>query len=178
MEHAHGRPAVMPCISTPRRPLHQHEACLCCMQAASEFARTKTMAEQRRFLPVYDCREELLQVIRENQVVVVVGETGSGKTTQARMRMLTHSLCRSLCFQGVLHWPAAEVSLENRSGQVLCWSHSSFGQAWQLPNNAGGLVMHAPCFPVRHRRDSPFHPCRFQSGRFVDNSRGRIAEEL
>ena len=28
------------------------------------------------------CREELLAVIRENQVVVVVGETGSGKTTQ------------------------------------------------------------------------------------------------
>ena len=52
------------------------------LQAASDFARTKTIAEQRRFLPVYDCREELLQVIRENQVVVVVGETGSGKTTQ------------------------------------------------------------------------------------------------
>lgn len=27
-------------------------------------------------------RDELLQVIRENQIVVVVGETGSGKTTQ------------------------------------------------------------------------------------------------
>jgi pre-mRNA-splicing factor ATP-dependent RNA helicase DHX38/PRP16 len=27
-------------------------------------------------------RDELLQVIRDNQVVVVVGETGSGKTTQ------------------------------------------------------------------------------------------------
>ena len=40
------------------------------------------MAEQRRFLPVYGVREELLSVIRENQVVVVVGETGSGKTTQ------------------------------------------------------------------------------------------------
>ena len=42
------------------------------------------MAEQRRFLPVYGVREELLSVIRENQVVVVVGETGSGKTTQVR----------------------------------------------------------------------------------------------
>ncbi|KAK9816661.1 hypothetical protein WJX72_003431 [[Myrmecia] bisecta] len=51
-------------------------------EAVSEFARTNTMAQQRRFLPVYDVREELLQVIRENQVVVVVGETGSGKTTQ------------------------------------------------------------------------------------------------
>lgn len=57
------------------------------MQAASDFARNKTMAEQRRFLPVYGCREELLQVIRENQVVVVVGETGSGKTTQVSAPM-------------------------------------------------------------------------------------------
>lgn len=54
------------------------------MQAISEWAKSKTLQEQRRFLPVYDCREELLQVIRENQVVVVVGETGSGKTTQVR----------------------------------------------------------------------------------------------
>ena len=51
-------------------------------EAASEFAKNKTLAEQRRFLPVYGVREELLQTIRENQVVVVVGETGSGKTTQ------------------------------------------------------------------------------------------------
>lgn len=51
-------------------------------EAVSEFAMTKTIAEQRRFLPVYGVRDEMLQVIRENQVVVVVGETGSGKTTQ------------------------------------------------------------------------------------------------
>ena len=50
----------------------------------SEFAKKNTIKDQRRLLPVYECREELLQVIRENQVVVVVGETGSGKTTQAR----------------------------------------------------------------------------------------------
>ena len=59
------------------------------LQAVSEFAKTKTLQEQRRFLPVYDCREELLQVIRENQIVVVVGETGSGKTTQASSLQLT-----------------------------------------------------------------------------------------
>jgi hypothetical protein len=31
-------------------------------EAASEFARSKTLAEQRRFLPVYGVREEMLQV--------------------------------------------------------------------------------------------------------------------
>jgi glycine/D-amino acid oxidase-like deaminating enzyme len=33
-------------------------------------------------LPVSEHREELLEVLRDNQVVVVAGETGSGKTTQ------------------------------------------------------------------------------------------------
>lgn len=50
----------------------------------SAFATENTITEQRKLLPVYDVREELLQVIRENQVVVIVGETGSGKTTQVR----------------------------------------------------------------------------------------------
>ncbi|KAL2896795.1 Pre-mRNA-splicing factor ATP-dependent RNA helicase DEAH7, partial [Bienertia sinuspersici] len=51
-------------------------------EAVSDFAKTKTLAQQRQYLPIFSIREELLQVIRENQVVIVVGETGSGKTTQ------------------------------------------------------------------------------------------------
>ncbi|KAK4486075.1 hypothetical protein RD792_008741 [Penstemon davidsonii] len=51
-------------------------------EAVSDFAKSKTLAQQRQYLPIFSVREELLQVIRENQVVVVVGETGSGKTTQ------------------------------------------------------------------------------------------------
>ena len=63
------------------------------MQAQSEFARSKTIAEQRKFLPVYESRDELLHIIRENQVVVVVGETGSGKTTQVREPLLSFAVC-------------------------------------------------------------------------------------
>ena len=37
------------------------------------------MKEQREFLPVYKCKADLMSVIRENQIVVVVGETGSGE---------------------------------------------------------------------------------------------------
>jgi HrpA-like RNA helicase len=51
-------------------------------EAQSDFAKTKTMQEQRQFLPIYDVREELMGIVRENNVIVVVGETGSGKTTQ------------------------------------------------------------------------------------------------
>ena len=55
--------------------------------AQSDFAKTKTIKQQREFLPVYGCREDLMHVIRENQIVVVVGETGSGKTTQMTQYM-------------------------------------------------------------------------------------------
>ncbi|KAJ5278916.1 hypothetical protein N7478_004288 [Penicillium angulare] len=49
---------------------------------ASSFSRSKTLREQREYLPAFAVREDLLRVIRDNQVVIVVGETGSGKTTQ------------------------------------------------------------------------------------------------
>ncbi|PMD39800.1 P-loop containing nucleoside triphosphate hydrolase protein [Hyaloscypha variabilis F] len=51
-------------------------------QGASNFSQSKSLKEQREFLPAFAVREELLRVIRDNQVVICVGETGSGKTTQ------------------------------------------------------------------------------------------------
>jgi pre-mRNA-splicing factor ATP-dependent RNA helicase DHX38/PRP16 len=33
----------------------------------SSFARTRTLKEQREYLPAFACREELMKVIRENQ---------------------------------------------------------------------------------------------------------------
>jgi len=41
-----------------------------------------TIKEQRESLPVYAFRDQLIQAVRENQIMIVVGETGSGKTTQ------------------------------------------------------------------------------------------------
>ncbi|KAK5124268.1 DEAH-box RNA helicase prp16 [Meristemomyces frigidus] len=51
-------------------------------QGQSDFSRTKSLREQREYLPAFAVREELLRVVRDNQVIVVVGQTGSGKTTQ------------------------------------------------------------------------------------------------
>ncbi|PLW25642.1 hypothetical protein PCASD_23536 [Puccinia coronata f. sp. avenae] len=42
----------------------------------------KSLKQQRQYLPAFACRERLLKQIRENQVTIVIGETGSGKTTQ------------------------------------------------------------------------------------------------
>jgi pre-mRNA-splicing factor ATP-dependent RNA helicase DHX38/PRP16 len=48
----------------------------------SDFTKAKTLREQRQFLPAFACRDGLMRIVRENQVVIVIGETGSGKTTQ------------------------------------------------------------------------------------------------
>ncbi|KAL3351582.1 hypothetical protein AABB24_019918 [Solanum stoloniferum] len=50
--------------------------------AVSAFTKSKTISQQRQNLPIFSVRDELLQVVRENQVVIIIGETGSGKTTQ------------------------------------------------------------------------------------------------
>ena len=46
------------------------------------------MQEQREGLPVYRLKQELMHAISSNQVLVVVGETGSGKTTQMTQYMV------------------------------------------------------------------------------------------
>jgi len=47
----------------------------------------KSMAESRASLPIYALKQELVNAVTENQVLVVIGETGSGKTTQMTQYM-------------------------------------------------------------------------------------------
>ncbi|CAN6328405.1 unnamed protein product [Urochloa humidicola] len=42
----------------------------------------RELQDQRKTLPVYKFKDELLKAIAEHQIIIVVGETGSGKTTQ------------------------------------------------------------------------------------------------
>ncbi|KAK8604564.1 hypothetical protein V6N13_099500 [Hibiscus sabdariffa] len=48
-------------------------------KAKSELEKLK---EDRKTLPIYPYRDDLLKAVEEYQVLVIVGETGSGKTTQ------------------------------------------------------------------------------------------------
>lgn len=64
------------------------------------------MLELRRNLPAYKEREALLRAISENQVVVVSGETGCGKTTQlpqyileAEIEAARGATCNIICTQ-------------------------------------------------------------------------------
>lgn len=51
------------------------------------FARRSTLSikEQRENLPIFKFRQLLIDAVGANQVLVVIGETGSGKTTQVRV---------------------------------------------------------------------------------------------
>lgn len=44
--------------------------------------KAKSIDEVRKSLPIYQYRDDLIQAIHDYQVLVIVGETGSGKTTQ------------------------------------------------------------------------------------------------
>ncbi|KAG0003789.1 hypothetical protein BGZ80_005733, partial [Entomortierella chlamydospora] len=53
------------------------------LERISELERKEMSIKQvRESLPIYQYRQELLDAIEEHQVLVIVGETGSGKTTQ------------------------------------------------------------------------------------------------
>jgi pre-mRNA-splicing factor ATP-dependent RNA helicase DHX38/PRP16 len=51
-------------------------------EGVSAFARNKTIAQQREYLPIYSVRDELMKTIHDNKVIIIIGQTGSGKTTQ------------------------------------------------------------------------------------------------
>ncbi|CAI4050389.1 DEAH-box RNA-dependent ATPase PRP2 SKDI_14G3310 [Saccharomyces kudriavzevii IFO 1802] len=48
----------------------------------TEETRICTIQETRKLLPVYQYKDELLKEIEKHQVLIIMGETGSGKTTQ------------------------------------------------------------------------------------------------
>ena len=59
-----------------------------------------SILEDRKKLPVMDFLDTLEEAVENNQVVIVEGETGSGKTTQIPqvVRAAQHSHSRRLCF--------------------------------------------------------------------------------
>ncbi|KAJ7246377.1 ATP-dependent RNA helicase Prh1 [Mycena rebaudengoi] len=56
---------------------------------------SSAMQEQRRQLPIAKGRDALVEEIRANAVTVLLGETGSGKTTQVPQYLLEAGICGS-----------------------------------------------------------------------------------
>jgi ATP-dependent RNA helicase DHX8/PRP22 len=50
----------------------------------------RSLKEQREGLPIYQLKNELMSAISQNQVLVVIGETGSGKTVRRVLLRATH----------------------------------------------------------------------------------------
>ncbi|KAL1440712.1 hypothetical protein MTO96_009260 [Rhipicephalus appendiculatus] len=76
------------------------------MQAKVQSREYQSMLDFRKKLPAYTMREEIIEVIEKNRVVVISGETGSGKTTQVPQFILDSyiekglgSLCKIICTQ-------------------------------------------------------------------------------
>ncbi|KAF0989303.1 hypothetical protein HZS_1471 [Henneguya salminicola] len=56
---------------------------------------TKSLEEQRFTLPIFHLKEQLLKAINENSILIVIGETGSGKTTQITQYLTEGGYCAS-----------------------------------------------------------------------------------
>eukprot|EP00051_Salpingoeca_urceolata_P001944 m.45412 g.45412 ORF g.45412 m.45412 type:complete len:1050 (+) comp11779_c0_seq1:360-3509(+) len=55
--------------------------------------KAKSIDQVRKSLPVYPLREQFLQAVRDHQTLVIVGETGSGKTTQLPQYLMEDGWC-------------------------------------------------------------------------------------
>lgn len=53
-----------------------------------------SLQDTRRSLPIFPFREDLLQAVEEHQILIVEGETGSGKTTQIPQYLFEAGYCK------------------------------------------------------------------------------------
>src|SRR3954452_2548090 len=89
-------------------------------------------------LPVSEHREELLRTIRDHQVVVVAGETGSGKTTQLP------KMCLELGREAIVHTQPRRLAARTVAQRI----------ADELDVRLGGLVGYAVRFNDRTGADT------------------------
>ncbi|KAJ9250271.1 hypothetical protein DTO207G8_6196 [Paecilomyces variotii] len=64
-----------------RKPMTKEQRMLAEQLDAAE-KKAASIEETRKSLPIYQYREQILQAVADHQVLIIVGETGSGKTTQ------------------------------------------------------------------------------------------------
>lgn len=57
--------------------------------------KAKTIEEKRKTLPVYQYRQTFLDAVAEYQILIIVGETGSGKTTQLPQYLYEAGYCKN-----------------------------------------------------------------------------------
>ena len=81
-------------------------------------AKKLALAAEREQLPIWACRDSLLAEVRANQVLILVGETGSGKSTQLPQFLVQARVAPNRQFR---HCPKEERRL-NCAPSALCVS--------------------------------------------------------
>ena len=99
-------------------------------EGVSAFAKSRTLQQQREYLPAFAVREELMQQLRDHQVVVVIGETGSGKTTQLGQFLYEEGYCKNGLIGCTQPRRVAAMSVAKRvSEEMQCELGSTVGYA-------------------------------------------------
>lgn len=98
---------------------------------------TANIKAQRESLPIYAKRDEILQALRDHQVMIVCGETGSGKTTQVAQYVLEEMIhnqlgaqCNIICTEPRR---IAAVSVAQRVHEEVYHSYNMYG--WNVENS-------------------------------------------
>lgn len=64
--------------------LRVSEYLLLCMMQLIQFDHLVRIRSSQKGLPIWHHKEEILEMIKNNQVVIVAGDTGCGKSTQVK----------------------------------------------------------------------------------------------
>ena len=75
--------------------MQSQEERLLAQQLLAAERKAKTIEEKRKTLPVYQYREQFLSAVAEYQILIIVGETGSGKTTQLPQFLYEAGYCKN-----------------------------------------------------------------------------------
>lgn len=74
--------------------MQSQEERLLAQQMLSAERKAKSIEEKRKTLPVYQYRQTFLDAVAEYQILIIVGETGSGKTTQLPQYLYEAGYCK------------------------------------------------------------------------------------
>lgn len=61
------------------------------------------MEAERRSLPVFAYRQDIIESVKNNPTTIIVGETGSGKTTQIAQYLLESGYFKFIYFLSIIH---------------------------------------------------------------------------
>ena len=80
-------------------------------EAMAKLAAHERIQVERRNLPMYIFRTDLMKAIAEYQIIIVVAETGSGKTTQVGLPVMLTAVSSTVVRVGLSRADRAEAAV-------------------------------------------------------------------